>query len=267
MSARVETPPPESSPPSQEEDARSAKRHAGEQFVVLLAAIAIALGIRVFVVEPFRIPSGSMLPTLYIGDHLFVNKFVYGARIPGTDLRLPAWRDPRRGEVVVFSVARDGSQTEPADRAPEWPREQYVKRIVGLPGDRIDIVDEVVFVNGEPISRERGVSAFADETGRDLRVDRVLLPERSFRVLDDPGLRSRSGNFEVEPQRYFVLGDNRDYSKDSRFWGTVHRDELHGPAFLLYWSWDFNGDWVALLDPRQWWGSEVRWSRIGRPVE
>ena len=230
-------------------------------------AVAIALGVRVFVVEPFRIPSGSMLPTLFIGDYLFVNKFVFGAEIPGTDWRLPAWREPRRGEVVVFTVAKDGEQTRPADLAPELPREQYVKRIVGLPGDRIDVVDEVVFVNGEPISTSRDIGRFVDETGRELRVDRVRFPEREFRVLDDPDLRTRTGSFEVEADRYFVLGDNRDHSKDSRFWGTVHRAHVHGPAFLLYWSWDFNGDGLDLFSPTTWQTAEIRWGRIGRAVE
>ena len=113
-----------------------------DQLSTLVVAIAIALVVRSFVIEPFRIPSGSMLPTLLIGDHLFVNKFLYGARIPFTDIRLPGFRMPERGDVVVFEVARDegsvpglGARIAPADLQPELPRDDFVKRVVGLPGD------------------------------------------------------------------------------------------------------------------------------------
>ncbi len=111
-----------------------------EQASTLLLAIAIALTIRTFVIEPFRIPSESMLPTLLIGDHLFVNKFAYGAAVPFTDIRLPGLRDPRRGDVVVFTVAREVGRAipriHPADQRPDLPRDDFVKRIVGLPGER-----------------------------------------------------------------------------------------------------------------------------------
>ena len=108
-----------------------------EQISTLLLAVLIALGIRAFLVEPYRIPSGSMFPTLLVGDHLFVNKFVYGIKVPFTRIRLPGLREPERGEVVVFTVAKRGGQTFPADQRPELATEEFVKRIVGLPGDRI----------------------------------------------------------------------------------------------------------------------------------
>ena len=233
----------------------------------LVLALALAFASRAFVIEPFRIPSGSMLPTLWIGDHLFVNKFVFGARVPGTSWRLPAVRDPERGEVVVFSVGMDGEETHPADLRPDLPREDFVKRVIGLPGDRIDIVDGVVFVNGEPIAGHRNGDRFTDEAGRELEVQEIALGERHFAVLDDPELRARPPlTFAVEPGRYFMLGDNRDWSKDSRAWGTVSRDDIVGPAFLLYWSWDFSGGGLALANPTTWWRADVRWDRIGRAI-
>jgi signal peptidase I len=232
----------------------------------LALALALAFASRAFLVEPFRIPSGSMLPTLWVGDHLFVNKFVYGARVPGTRWHLPGLREPERGEVVVFTVAVDGIATHPADLRPDLPREDYVKRIIGLPGDRIDLVDGVVFVNGEPIHARRSGAHFPDETGYELDVQEVELGERHFAVLDDPELRAQPVTFVVEPGRYFMLGDNRDRSNDSREWGTVRRADLKGPAFLLYWSWRFSGDWADLLRPASWLDAEVRWDRIGQAI-
>lgn len=240
--------------------------HGLEWLGSLALALAIAFTFRVFVVEPFRIPSESMLPTLEIGDHLFVNKFVYGARVPWLGWRLPAWRDPERGEVVVFEVAKDGATTLPADRHPNLPREDFVKRIIGLPGDRIDFVDGVVFVNGDPfVARGRG-EPVRDATGRALLRREVAFGDRAFAVLDDPDRPPRPGTHVVEEGRYFFLGDNRDWSKDSRVWGTVRREELKGPAFLLYWSWDFDGPWLALGNPATWWNAQVRWDRVGSAV-
>ncbi|MFP8874953.1 MAG: signal peptidase I, partial [Myxococcota bacterium] len=133
---------------------RGPTRRAWDQISTLLLAILIALTIRAFVIEPFRIPSGSMLPTLLIGDHLFVNKFVYGVKLPFTEIRLPGFREPRRGDIVVFVVARDGDAIVPADRRPELPRDDFVKRIVGLPGDRIEVRHGIVYVNEEPVEVE-----------------------------------------------------------------------------------------------------------------
>lgn len=240
--------------------------HGLEWVGSLALALAIAFACRAFVVEPFRIPSESMLPTLEIGDHLFVNKFVYGARVPGLGWRLPAWRDPERGEVVVFEVAKDGFETVAADRHPELPREDFVKRIIGLPGDRIDFVDGVVFVNGDPFVVRAQRPRVRDETGRTLLRREVAFGDRAFEVLDDPERAPRPGTHVVEEGRYFFLGDNRDWSKDSRIWGTVHRADLKGPAFLLYWSWDFDGSWLALIDPATWWNADVRWERVGSSV-
>lgn len=242
-----------------------------DQLGTLALAVLIALGIRTFVAEPFRIPSGSMFPTLLIGDHLFVNKIVYGAAIPFTELRLPALREPQRGDVVVFTVAADGHATHPADLMPHLPRESFVKRILGLPGDHIEYQGDDVFVNGERMDAESTGEVFVDPNEHQLDLRRVTLPERSFTILSDPHSRGpRDGSIVVPEGRYFMMGDNRDHSKDSRNWGTVRLEEFRGPAFVLYWSWNFNGGWAPLANPFTWWNlltNEMRWERIGRWVE
>lgn len=241
-----------------------------DQVSTLVLAVLIALAIRAFVIEPFRIPSGSMLPTLLIGDHLFVNKFIYGIRIPRTDVRLPHLRDPARGDVVVFTVARVGNSICPADRCPDQPRDSFVKRIVGLPGDTIEILDGRLLVNGAPVESTDAGRSFEDEAGRALRVREERLGSHAHAVLDDPALARRQQlRFQVEPGRYFMMGDNRDHSNDSRYWGTVRLAELKGPAFVLYWSWDFDGSWLSMLSPLTWWDllvHKMRWERIGAPV-
>jgi signal peptidase I len=242
-----------------------------EQVSTLIIAIAIALAIRAFVIEPFRIPSGSMLPTLLIGDHLFVNKFIYGIKIPLMDYRLPGLRGPERGDVVVFTVAKDGPETFPADQRQDLPREEFVKRIIGLPGDRIVIRNSVVSVNGEIIDTRRLEETFEDERGQKLEVLEVRTDARTFRILEDarvsfPDPTPRT----VPPGRYFMLGDNRDHSKDSRIWGTVRLAEIKGPAYRLYWSWDFNGTWAELLNPVTWFDlltRKMRWERIGDRIQ
>ena len=255
-----------------EAGARGKRRSGGlwEQISTLAVAVLIALAIRAFVVEPYRIPSGSMFPTLLIGDHLFVNKFVYSIKIPFTRLRLPGLREPERGDVVVFTVARRGPQTLPADRNPELPTEEFVKRIVGIPGDRLEFREGKLWVNGEPVEPRPLAEPFEDELGRRLGVAEVSVDGRSFRVLDDPEISLREPEpLSVPPGRYFMLGDNRDHSKDSRFWGTVDEADLKGPALILYWSWDFNDSWAKLLNPLTWWElltQKMRWERTGDVV-
>ena len=250
----------------------STLRSLWDHVSTLVLAVAIALGIRAFVVEPYRIPSGSMLPTLLIGDHLFVNKFIYGIKVPFSDIRipLPGKREPQRGDVIVFTVAKRGHQTFPADRRPELPREEFVKRIIGLPGDHIELRRGFVYVNGRKLETRPLNEVFEDESGRRLAKKEVVLPERSFEILDDPGASNPLPRpVTVEAGRYFVMGDNRDHSKDSRVWGTVRLAEIKGPAFVLYWSWNFNGGWIDLINPLQLWElftNEMRWDRIGHAV-
>jgi signal peptidase I len=239
-----------------------------EQVSTIGLAVLIALAIRAFVIEPFRIPSGSMLPTLLIGDHLFVNKFLYGVQIPFTRTRLPGLRDPERGDIVVFRVARGrGNSIYPADTRPELPRDDFVKRVVGLPGERIEVRQDGVYVNGLLAATEHAGRSFRDEVGRQLRVDVEQLGECDHLVLDDPTIPGRLRKaFTLEPGRYFMMGDNRDHSNDSRGWGTVHIDDFKGPAFVLYWSWDHSGNFLAFLNPVNWFSIEKRWDRLFRGV-
>jgi signal peptidase I len=244
----------------------------GEQLKTLLIAVAIALAIRAFVIEPFTIPSGSMLPTLLIGDHLFVNKFIYGIRIPWTGIRLPGVREPRRGDVVVFSVGKRGNEIAPVDRRPDLPPDNFVKRIIGVPGDRIEIQKGRVVVNGEALDLRDTGETFTDGFSRALSVRRERAGEREHALLDDPDVSARlpSGPWTIEAGRFFVMGDNRDHSNDSRVWGTVRMIDLKGPAFVLYWSWNYNGSWAGLLNPLTWFrllSDETRWGRVGDAIE
>ncbi len=263
MSARTEPAPEERKP-------EAPSPSTFDQLTTIFFAVLIALGIRALVIEPFRIPSESMLPTLLVGDHLFVNKFVYGAKLPFTDWRLPGLRAPRRGDVVVFDVARQGGGIYPADRYPDLPRDRFVKRIVGMPGDTIEVTGRGVEVNGAPlVSRELDAN-FADATGHLLRSELEVLDGRPHAVLEDPAAPLRDfAPFRIEPGRYFMMGDNRDHSNDSRSWGTVRLEEFKGPAFILYWSWDWNGSWGELLRPGTWWSllsEKMRWERIGDTI-
>ncbi|MFN7956225.1 MAG: signal peptidase I [bacterium] len=194
-----------------------ARRPAWRENVYSLAlAFLLALVIRTFIVQAFKIPSGSMLPTLQIGDHILVVKFSYGTRIPFTDHVIQALglRDPQRGDIVVF-------------RFPQNECEDYIKRIIGLPGDTIEVRNRRVFVNGEPLR---------DEWGRCPDGKLISDPESDC---GPPAARvDNAAPFHVPEDSYFMMGDNRQHSQDSRFWGTVERDKILGRAFWIYWSWD-----------------------------
>ncbi len=183
---------------------RSKVAEYGEALVV---AIFLAILIRGGVVQAFKIPSGSMLPTLEIGDHLLVSKFLYGIRIPYTGTRILRLRAPRRGDIVVFAYPVDDSK-------------DFIKRVIGEPGDVVEVRDKKVYVNGREID---------DPWGR--HVDPMVLPEGYEK-------RDNFGPVKVPSGHYFVMGDNRDRSYDSRFWGFVADPRIRGKAFILYWSWD-----------------------------
>ena len=233
----------------------------------LAAAVAVALLIRTFLFQSFYVPSDSMFPTLLVGDHVFVNKVVYGLKLPFGDRRWAGLREPRRGEVIVFQLGRGSDGIYPADLRPELPRDAFVKRLVGVPGDRVAVRDGRVIVNGEALPLERTGEIFTDADGRRFDVHLETLGDCRHRVLDDPrepGIDM--GEIEVKPGRYLFLGDNRDNSHDGRKFGTVRLQELEGPAGLLYWSWNWNGSWLALLNPLTWWDNllhHTRWGRVG----
>mgnify|MGYP001817277423 CR=1 FL=1 len=189
-------------------------------------AILLALFIRTFVVQAFKIPSGSMLPTLMIGDHLLVNKFIYGIRVPFSGKVLVPLKDPQSGDIIVFKFPKDRSI-------------DYIKRVVGVPGDEIEIKNKKLYLNGEPTS-----DPYAHYT--------------TTQVL--PGSVSPKDNFgpiTVPEGKYFVMGDNRDNSSDSRFWGFVENNDVLGKAMIIYWSWDID---EPLLSVDRF--ASIRWNRL-----
>jgi signal peptidase I len=196
----------------------------------------IVLLLRSFLVEPFRIPSGSMIPTLLVGDFILVNKFTYGIRLPVLNKKVVDLGSPQRGDVVVF-------------RYPLDPSTPFIKRIVGLPGDTVRYHNKSLFINGEPVAYVPegtyvGVRSAAPHTGATLL--REQLGHVQHDVILTPGARSLNGEFQVPAGHYFVLGDNRDNSRDSRFWGFVPDENLVGKAFYIWMNWD-NGPEVKRI--------------------
>ena len=209
----------------------------------LALAFTLFLVIRAFVVEAFKIPTSSMEGTLLVGDFLLVNKGVYGAEIPGTGIHLPALEEPERGDVIVFNP-------------PHEPEKNYVKRIVGMPGDTLEMRDKSLFVNGlrhrEPYAR------YIDREGDSVHPD---MRWQSGHLIASPPTyhptRDNWGPLVVPDSSFFVLGDNRDNSEDSRYWGFVEREEIRGRPWFVYYSHDRSrGEEVT-------WAESVRWDRIG----
>jgi signal peptidase I len=235
----------------------------------LLIAIAAALAIRTFVFQSFYVPSESMLPTLLVGDHVFVSKLAYGVNVPFTPLRVPGYRDPRRGEVAVFWLARDGRAIFAPDLRPELPTEAFIKRMVGLPGETVEVRAGVVYVDGVPSPQVHTGEKYRED-GREYDVIEETLGTCRHLILDDPLVQPiEIPARKIEEGRYFFLGDNRDNSYDSRIWGSVKLESIEGPAGLLYWSWDFVGSWLSLLNPLTWidnLATKTRWERFGTIV-
>jgi signal peptidase I len=184
-------------------------------------ALLLALFIRTFIVQAFKIPSGSMIPTLQIGDHILVNKLAYGVRVPLWGHYGVEFKTPQRGDVVVFIF--------PEDRTKD-----FIKRVVGVAGDTVEIRGKKVYVNGKA----------GDDPHAYFEGDNA---QGGVQVRDDYGPK------KVPATHIFVMGDNRDKSYDSRFWGYVDLNDVKGKAFLIYWSWDGNDRWV-------------RWERLGNVI-
>jgi signal peptidase I len=199
---------------------KSLVREYGEAIVI---AILLALVIRTLVVQAFTIPSGSMMDTLLVGDYILVNKFLYGPEVPFTDLRMPGLRRPDRGDIIVFKYPQD-------------EKRDFIKRIVGVPGDQILIRGHQVFVNGRLLDEPY--------------VKPGVVPHAAAGYC---GYAYGCEPTPVPSDNYFVMGDNRDNSQDSRYWGFVRRDKIKGKAFLIYWSWDSDRHWL-------------RWWRLGKYV-
>ena len=250
-----------------EGEAPSLGRRVWDQVGPIGLAIGIALLIRAMIIESYYVPSGSMFPTMWIGDHVFVSKFTYGSHVPFTGITLPALRDPERGEIVVFGLGRKGGQLCPLDQCPDYASEGFVKRIVGIPGDTIEVREGQLYVNGEAVPAEPTGERFTDDHGMDLAVLDESLPGCRHAILDREGYVGLPGSRKTVPEdRYYMMGDNRDNSKDSRVFGTVHRDDLKGPVLVNYWAWNNHYSWLAMLNPITWldllW-NEMNWDRFG----
>ncbi len=207
----------------------------------IVVAMLLAFAIRVFIVQAFKIPSGSMIPTLLVGDHILVSKLSYGIQWPSQckfHVALPPvncyasealiqFGKPQRGDVIVF-------------RFPEDEDKDFIKRVVGTPGDTVQVLNKAILVNG------------------------TVLDDKLFTQRIDPGIidgvinpRDNFGPVTVPDDAYFVMGDNRDQSLDSRFWGYVREEKIRGRAFRIYWSWSGQGEWT------EW----VRWDRFGKAIQ
>lgn len=206
----------------------------GRQFFPVIAAVFL---LRSFLVEPFRIPSGSMIPTLRVGDFILVNRFAYGLRCPIGDCKLLALGEPKRGDVVVF-------------RYPVDPKMDFIKRVVGLPGDTIRYVGKQLTINGELASQE-ALGRFGDRLDIEHTENLAGVPHHILTNADRP---VQDFEFTVPSGQYFMMGDNRDGSSDSRYWGTVPEAYLKGRAFFVWMSWD-----STAMRPV--------WSRIGHGIQ
>jgi len=202
------------------------KRFVKEYLEPIVIAVLIALFIRTFLVQAFKIPSSSMEPTLLVGDYLLVNKFIYGLRVPFTDLKLFHLEKPKRGDVIVFIFPEDRSK-------------DFIKRVIGTEGEKIDVVGDKIYVNDKLIDDPWGFYSPKNDLTRSL------------------SLMEKFGHVTVPKDSLFVLGDNRDNSQDSRFWGFVPINDVKGKAFVIYFSWDQHaGDLVHL----------IRWGRLGKLI-
>ncbi len=201
--------------------------YARSFFPVILAVLIL----RSFLVEPFRIPSGSMMPTLLSGDFILVNKYTYGIRLPVLNKKVLALGDPERGDVVVF-------------RYPKNPSVDYIKRVVGLPGDTISYLGKQVYVNGV-VAKQTSLGTYTTTgeglhmTGADRRIENLAGVEHQILVVRGRGSNPENKvEFIVPEGQYFVMGDNRDNSNDSRVWGFVPDENLVGRAFMIWMNWD-----------------------------
>ncbi|MFA5324221.1 MAG: signal peptidase I [Smithella sp.] len=201
------------------EDKKS-KSKVKEYVESIIIAILIALFIRTFLICAYKIPSRSMVPTLLVGDHILVSKFIYGVKIPLLRRTLIPFRDPQRGEIVVFIFPNDRSK-------------DFIKRVIGVAGDKIEIKNKKIFINDQEFKDTYGI--FSDS----LILPQSLQPRDNF------------GPIIVPEKSIFVMGDNRDESLDSRFWGFVDLKDVEGKAFVIYWSWNRDEH-------------NLRWQRLGQ---
>ena len=209
-------------------------------FPVILAVLLL----RSFLVEPFRIPSGSMMPTLLVGDFILVNKYAYGIRLPVVNKKVMELGEPERGDVVVFRFPRD-------------PSVDYIKRVVGVPGDHVVYQDKTLYINDQKVEQMQegsyiGIGSGLSMSGADLRSE--MMGEVKHDILVVNGVGGVSTDVVVPEGHYFVMGDNRDNSNDSRYWGFVPDGNLVGKAFMIWMNWDSAAGGVG-------------WDRIGDSID
>lgn len=217
-----------------------------ENIEAILVAILLALFIRTFIVQAFKIPSGSMLPTLQIGDHLLVNKFVYGIKMPFTGTTLVPIGTPKANDIVVFEY-------------PKNPDLDYIKRVIAVAGDIVEIRNKKILINGKPFEDQHGV--FKDPTVIAESEYCNFAPTSRIPNFHSPTTNCPRDNFgpvTVPAGKIFCMGDNRDNSYDGRFWGFVDLKAVRGKAWLIYWSWDVDTPLFSLERLRS-----IRWSRLG----
>ena len=243
---------------------RSRLRNVWENFKSILGALAIFLVLRAFLIEAYRIPSGSMIPTLLVGDWLFVNKAIYGAHVPFSRVSLPAYREPKRGDVVVFVSPYQGDEAAQG----RDPTPTLVKRLVGTPGDTLYMRNAVLYVNGIAQRQGFGASAAADPAMAN-EVNplfdwqkKVGLKSSRFGAAPAQPTHDNWGPLVVPPQRLFMMGDSRYNSKDSRYWGFVPRENVRGKPLFVYYS--YNADDSDRPLPML---TDIRWSRIGHWIK
>lgn len=237
---------------------RKKKNGFRETSEAILVALLAALLLRAFVIQAFRIPTGSMKDTLLVGDFLLVNKFIYGVRtpdrIPFTNAEIPFWRlpsfkQPQRGDVVVFKYPLD-------------PSLDYIKRCIAVAGDTLEVRNGDVFINGRPEGGKKELGPKYDaEDGTYITLIQITTPTNKKYVIrhyQGHNLNDPTHNFGpkiIPPGNYFMMGDNRDNSADSRSWGFLPQENVVGEALIIYFSWDKAEDWWNLLQ-------SVRWSRV-----
>lgn len=198
-----------------------------EYFESILVAVVLALFVRTFVFQAFKIPTGSMKPNLLVGDHLLVNKFIFAPTATALERALLPMRDIRRGEIIVFKF-------------PEEPERDFIKRVIGLPGDTIELRNQTVFINGEALTEPYA---------------HYLFPPAEEGQADSLDIRRKYGPVTVPDGHFFMMGDNRDDSQDSRFWGFLPQSYVKGRALFIYWSFDTPEDGSAA-------GFAPRWGRL-----
>jgi len=210
-----------SSKKSSENGARTKKKGSlRENIEAILVAIVLALFIRTFIIQAFKIPSGSMKQTLQIGDHILVNKFIYGIKLPFLMTTIVPIKNPKRDDIVVFKF-------------PEDPDKDFIKRVIGIAGDVVECRDKQVYINHKRLNHDYGIHTDSNI------ISSGVQPRDNF------------GPVVVPENSLFVMGDNRDHSYDSRFWGFVDLKAVRGKALIIYWSWDKEN-------------FGVRWNRVGQ---